>query len=98
MASSPSDVSVDGDAVRRSRFTAWLVVWLCFATLSIVMSGRQIVSIMTDDWTRTLGWSKTFIGSGQSIVSFQELLPSLNDIFIKLVEGTPLARRFQTAV
>jgi ABC-2 type transport system ATP-binding protein len=39
-----------------------------------------------------------FIGSGQSIVSFQELLPSLNDIFIKLVEGTPLARRFQTAV
>lgn len=45
----------------------WLVVWLCFAVLSIVMSARQIVSIMTDDWTRTLGWSKTFIGSGQSV-------------------------------
>lgn len=29
------------------------------------------------------------------IVSFNELLPSLNDIFIKLVEGTPLARQFQ---
>src|SRR5262245_16250274 len=45
----------------------WVVVWLCFAVLSIVMSARQIVSIMTDDWTRTLGWSKTFIGSGQSV-------------------------------
>ena len=31
------------------------------------MSARQVVSIMTDDWTRSLGWSKTFIGSGQSV-------------------------------
>jgi MFS family permease len=45
----------------------WIVVWLCFATLAIVMSGRQVVSIMTDEWTKTLGWSKTFIGSGQSV-------------------------------
>ncbi len=29
------------------------------------------------------------------IHSFNELLPSLNEIFIKLVEGTPLARQFQ---
>jgi MFS family permease len=49
------------------RLDPWIVVWLCFAVLSIVMSARQIVSIMTDDWTRTLGWSKTFIGSGQSV-------------------------------
>ena len=27
--------------------------------------------------------------------SFNELLPSLNDIFIQLVEGTPAARQFQ---
>ncbi|MGE3874882.1 MAG: MFS transporter [Parvibaculaceae bacterium] len=45
----------------------WIVVWLCFAVLSIVMSARQIVAIMTDDWTKTLGWSKTFIGTGQSV-------------------------------
>jgi ABC-2 type transport system ATP-binding protein len=37
-----------------------------------------------------------FMGSGSSIVSFKEILPSLNDIFIKLVEGTPTARQFQT--
>jgi ABC-2 type transport system ATP-binding protein len=29
------------------------------------------------------------------IVSFNEIMPSLNDIFIKLVEGTPQARQFQ---
>ncbi len=31
------------------------------------------------------------------IISFNEILPSLNDIFIRLVEGTPLAREFQSA-
>jgi ABC-2 type transport system ATP-binding protein len=36
-----------------------------------------------------------FIGSGQHITAFMEILPSLNEIFIKLVEGTPLARQFQ---
>ncbi len=50
-----------------SRINPWIVVWLCFATLAIVMSARQSVSIMTDEWARTLGWSKTFIGTGQSV-------------------------------
>ncbi|WP_346236591.1 ABC transporter ATP-binding protein [Niabella insulamsoli] len=33
--------------------------------------------------------------NGHSIDAFNEILPSLNDIFIRQVEGTPLARRFQ---
>lgn len=36
-----------------------------------------------------------FINSGTGIISFKEILPSLNDIFIKLVEGTPTARQFE---
>jgi ABC-2 type transport system ATP-binding protein len=36
-----------------------------------------------------------FIDRGQNITSFTELLPSLNDIFIRLVEGTPLSRQFE---
>ncbi len=32
--------------------------------------------------------------NGAAINSFNEILPSLNDIFIKLVEGTPTARQF----
>jgi ABC-2 type transport system ATP-binding protein len=35
-----------------------------------------------------------FIRRGQSVLSFTEILPSLNDIFIRLVEGTPQARQF----
>lgn len=36
-----------------------------------------------------------FIEKGIQVQSFQEILPSLNDIFIKLVEGTPTARQFE---
>ena len=35
------------------------------------------------------------LNNGIIISSFNEILPSLNDIFIKLVEGTPTARQFQ---
>lgn len=38
-----------------------------------------------------------FLQQPVGIKSFHEILPSLSDIFIKLVEGTPLARQFQTA-
>ncbi len=37
-----------------------------------------------------------FIGGKSSISDFTELLPSLNEIFIKLVEGTSVSRQFQT--
>jgi ABC-2 type transport system ATP-binding protein len=37
-----------------------------------------------------------FIGKGISIHSFNEVLPSLNDIFIRQVEGTAHARQFQS--
>lgn len=36
-----------------------------------------------------------FIGKGVLINSFNEELPSLNEIFIRLVENTPAARQFQ---
>jgi len=36
-----------------------------------------------------------FIRRGHNIQSFMEILPSLNDIFIRLVEGTPHSRQFQ---
>jgi len=37
-----------------------------------------------------------FLQQEADIVSFHEILPSLNEIFIQLVEGTPAARQFQT--
>jgi ABC-2 type transport system ATP-binding protein len=36
-----------------------------------------------------------FLQSNVAIDSFHEILPSLNEIFIRLVEGTPAARQFQ---
>jgi ABC-2 type transport system ATP-binding protein len=36
-----------------------------------------------------------YINQNSAIHSFQEILPSLNEIFIQLVEGTPAARQFQ---
>ncbi len=36
------------------------------------------------------------IQNHQTIVAFHEILPSLNEIFIRLVEGTPLTRQFET--
>jgi len=38
---------------------------------------------------------KYFLHSNANIYSFNEILPSLNDIFIRLVEGTPATRQFQ---
>lgn len=38
---------------------------------------------------------QAFLNSGAALTSFNEILPSLNDIFIELVEGTPTARQFQ---
>jgi ABC-2 type transport system ATP-binding protein len=35
-----------------------------------------------------------FISNGAQVQSFHEILPSLNEIFIRLVEGTPMARQF----
>lgn len=37
-----------------------------------------------------------YMDQGKHVTAFHEILPSLNDIFIKLVEGTPLARQFET--
>jgi ABC-2 type transport system ATP-binding protein len=36
-----------------------------------------------------------FMNQGKQIIAFHEILPSLNDIFINLVEGTPTARQFE---
>ncbi|MGZ3949407.1 MAG: DUF4162 domain-containing protein, partial [Flavisolibacter sp.] len=36
-----------------------------------------------------------FLQTKANIHSFNEILPSLNDIFIRVVEDTPAARQFQ---
>ena len=51
--------------------------------------------IRINDGYKTNDVLQHLIAQNISINGFQEILPSLNDIFIKLVEGTPLARQFE---
>ena len=44
---------------------------------------------------RPMMYCSYFIDQQSNISAFTELLPSLNEIFIKLVEGTSLSRQFQ---
>nr|MBA4140739.1 DUF4162 domain-containing protein [Segetibacter sp.] len=37
-----------------------------------------------------------FINQNVTIEAFNEILPSLNEVFIRLVEGTKATRQFQT--
>jgi ABC-2 type transport system ATP-binding protein len=64
---------------------------------AFIIVGREenslVIKISADH--RTNDVLRFFIDRGQNITSFTELLPSLNDIFIRLVEGTPLSRQFE---
>ena len=54
---------------------------------------KLLIKLQHDSTTNDV--LKFFIEQNIAINSFNEVLPSLNDIFIKLVEGTPEARQFQ---
>lgn len=56
---------------------------------------EQLLLKLNDD-TKPNDVLRYFINQDVSIQSFNEMLPSLNDIFIKLVEGTTAARQFLT--
>lgn len=52
--------------------------------------------VKINDGYSSNGVLQHFLHQGTEIVAYNELLPSLNEIFIQLVEGTPAARQFQT--
>lgn len=56
----------------------------------------QSLTVRINDGRRANDVLQYFIQQNTGITSFNEILPSLNDIFINLVEGTPAARQFQT--
>ena len=58
-------------------------------------SDRELVIKKNEDFS-TNEILQFFINKGLSIHSFNEMLPSLNDIFIRLVESTPRTRQFET--
>ncbi len=61
----------------------------------VVKYTQENLLLKLQDGTTTNELLKHFINQDISIQSFNEVLPSLNDIFIKLVEGTTATRKFQ---
>ena len=61
----------------------------------IIKPGDQSVTIRLKEGADTNIVLQSLLNKGISINRFNEELPSLNDIFIKLVEGTATARQFQ---
>ena len=55
--------------------------------------GNKIVFHLTE-MERSNGVLQHFINQGTTILAFEEILPSLNDIFIRLVQDTSTARAF----
>ena len=53
------------------------------------------LQVKMNDGSQTNDLLKHFIDKNAHITSFNEVLPSLNDIFIKLVENTATTRQFQ---
>jgi ABC-2 type transport system ATP-binding protein len=65
-------------------------------TFNLIHSHKQELIVKINEGYKANDVLNHFIRAGENIVSFREILPSLNDIFIKLVEGTPTARQFET--
>ena len=57
---------------------------------------KLLIKLLHDSSTNDV--LQFFLNQNIPIHSFNEVLPSLNDIFIKLVEGTPEARQFEKIV
>ena len=66
------------------------------APFDILNSGKTDAVLRIHDGKTPNDVLQYLITNGVYIHSFQEILPSLNDIFIRLVEGSPAARQFQS--
>lgn len=64
-------------------------------SFEVIRKEKSSIVIRINEGFSTNDVLSHFIGSGVQILGFHEILPSLNEIFIKKVEGTPLARQFQ---
>ncbi len=62
---------------------------------NVIEKQEKTVSIKLNEGFSNNDVIQFFINKGLNIRSFNEVLPSLNDIFIRLVQGTPEARQFQ---
>jgi ABC-2 type transport system ATP-binding protein len=65
-------------------------------SFSVVKQEQDAVVVKISDGYTSNHVLNAFLQGNGTVTAFNEILPSLNDIFIELVEGTPTARQFQT--
>lgn len=68
---------------------------LAIHLFEVKQRGEQEIVIKKDPAYTNNDILAYFINKGLAVQSFNEILPSLNEIFIRQVEGTPTARQFQ---
>ncbi|MBY0477895.1 MAG: ATP-binding cassette domain-containing protein [Chitinophagaceae bacterium] len=64
-------------------------------SFSIVKKEGNNLTVKINDGFKSNDVLMHFINQQSGIVAYHEILPSLNEIFIRLVEGTPTARQFE---
>jgi ABC-2 type transport system ATP-binding protein len=62
----------------------------------LIKQHENELTVKIKDTSSTNEVLQYFINENASIEAFNEILPSLNEVFIKLVEGTKATRQFQT--
>ncbi|MFM2362794.1 MAG: hypothetical protein RLZZ316_1696 [Bacteroidota bacterium] len=62
----------------------------------VVKQESNVLEVKIKDGATTNNVLQYFIQEGVGVTAFHEILPTLNDIFIKVVGNTPLARQFET--
>ena len=65
-------------------------------SFSIVKQNGNNLTLKINDGYQANDILLHFINQQSMIVAYHEILPSLNEIFIRLIEGTPTARQFET--
>jgi ABC-2 type transport system ATP-binding protein len=65
------------------------------AAFEVIKQQRNKVLVKINEGVRSNDVLQYFIQQNVGIEAFNEVLPSLNDIFIRLVEGTKVTRQFQ---
>ncbi len=62
----------------------------------VIKQENNILEVKIKEGATTNNVLQHFIQEGVGVTEFHEILPTLNDIFIKVVGNTPLARQFET--
>ncbi len=64
-------------------------------SFSIVQQNNNNLTLKINEGYKSNDVLMHFINQQSNIIGYHEILPSLNEIFIRLVEGTPTARKFE---